>query len=414
MKILYGYGYFQSKGYPDIERWTLDYLDQLRAAGFDVEGFCLTLDPPGPCLRFKELDRLWKRGDPTLLAMYERLEERLRDFDVLINAPGVNLHPRFVEQLSVFTVFQCFDDPESSRHLSRPVAASYDLSLVGNIAEVETYRSWGVRHAYWTPLGLMSETYDPTLTEEQILNGQRDLDLFMLIDRLSKPRRERMDRMAAAFPDAHFYGKGWPRGFLPWDRQIDYLLRSRIGPNFHNSTGPINLRTFYLPACGVMQICDNKSHLGQIFELGREVVGFDTVEECIELCRYYLAHDRERREIAAAGWRRVMRDYTPEAVFADKVRVIRSARDEMRRKTGDGLPRVPANVTGSSHNDALTQPAATERRSAAAPTLSIASAQREATRTRRLAHDVAAPLTATLRLVRQGERTLRRRMKRSA
>ena len=29
------------------------------------------------------------------------------------------------------------------------------MRMVGNVAEVETYRSWGVKHAEWAPMGLM-------------------------------------------------------------------------------------------------------------------------------------------------------------------------------------------------------------------------------------------------------------------
>ena len=93
------------------------------------------------------------------------------------------------------------------------------------------------------------------------------------------------------------------------------LQRTKIGINIHNSTGPINLRTYYLPANGVMQICDNKSYLGKVFELNKEVVGFDTIDEAIELCHYYLMHDDERRKIAAAGWERVLLDYNEVAIL---------------------------------------------------------------------------------------------------
>jgi len=332
VKVLYGYPYFRSPAYVDVEQVTLQVLRTVGNAGFAMDGFCLTLDPPGPHLTFRELDARWRRGDRELLAMYERLEERLEEYDVLLNAVGINLHPEFVARLPVFTVFQCFDDPESSEMLSRPVAAAYDLCLVGNAAEVETYRSWGVKHAEWVPMGLLPGTYDPTLREEDILEGRRDVDLVMLIDRLSPPRRARMDKMAEAFPDAHFYGRGWPRGLLPVGEELPVLRRAKIGPNFHNSTGPINLRLFQLPANGVMQICDNKSHLGRVYELGSEVVGFNTVEECIDLCRYYLAHDRQRREIAANGWRRALRDYNEVAAFAWKMRLIEdyAARRESR------------------------------------------------------------------------------------
>ncbi len=321
MKVLHGYPYYRSAT-GDAEQIALRLIEVLRQHGYDVDGFCLTLNPPGPHLTFRELDRRWRRGDRELLSMYEKLEERLEGCDVLLNGSGINLHPEFVSRLKVFTVFQCFDDPESSAILSKPVAAAYDLCLVGNVAEVETYRSWGVRYAEWAPLGLLPGSYDPTLREIDILEGRRDIDLLMLIDRLSPPRRERMDKMAKAFPDGHFYGRGWPRGYLPVGQELAMLRRAKIGPNFHNSTGPINLRLFQLPANGVMQICDNRKHLGVVYELDKEVVGFETVEECIDLCRYYLAHDRERREIAAAGWRRVMRDYNEVAAFAWRMRII--------------------------------------------------------------------------------------------
>lgn len=334
LKILYGYSWFESQAYGNVEELNLAYIRQLNEAGFDVEGFCLTLDPPGPCLSFKSLDRRWRFGERKLLAMYERLEQALEGKQVFLNGPGINLHPEFVAGLPVFTVFQCFDDPENSHNLSRPVAAAYDLCLVGNIAEVETYRGWGVKAAEWSPMGLQPTIYDHTLTYQKILEGERDVDLFMMCDRLSPWRKERLDKLASAFPDGHFFGRGWPRGYLPNDQELRYLQRAKIGPNIHNSTGPINYRTFYLPANGVMQICDNRSHLAKIYELGKEAVGFDTMEECIDLCRYYLAHDEERRLIAANGWKRAITDYTETAVFCRIVSLIekRLFESEQREK----------------------------------------------------------------------------------
>lgn len=322
LKILYGYSWFVSEAYGNVRDLNEAYLARLRQCGFDVEGFCITLNPPGPCLGFKELEARWKRGDKTLLQMYKALEKALEGKDVLLNASGINLHPDFIGSLPVFTVFQCFDDPESSDLLSKPVATAYDLCLVGNIAEVETYRSWGVKNAEWVPLGLQPSIYDTTLTYEDILYGERDIDLFMMLDRDAPWRKERVEKLAQAFPGAHFYGKGWPRGYLPNDKELEYLRRAKIGPNIHNSTGPINYRTFYLPANGVMQICDNKDHLGKIYELDKEVVGFDSIEECIELCRYYLAHNEERRLIAANGWKRAVTDYNEKEVFNGVIKNI--------------------------------------------------------------------------------------------
>lgn len=322
LKVLYGYSWYESEAYGNVEQINLSYLDRLRNHGFNVDGFCLTLNPPGPCLTFRGLDALWKRGDKDLLNMYERLLNALEGKDVFINGSGINLHPEFIETLPVFSVFQCFDDPENSPNLSQPVAASYDLCLVGNIAEVGTYRQWGVKNAVWNPMGIWPEFVNPNVTFESIISGERDIDYFMMIDRLFPFRRERLDKLANAFPNAHFYGRGWPRGYLPSRLQLDYLQRTKIGPNIHNSTGPINARTFYLPANGILQVCDNKSFLGEIFEIGKEVIGFDTIEECIEICHYYREHDEERRLIAAHGWKRAMNDYTDLAVFDRAIGII--------------------------------------------------------------------------------------------
>jgi hypothetical protein len=340
VRILYGYHYFPSDAYPDTQGMTLAMIKRYIEAGFDVEGFCLTLNPPGPRLDFKGLDARWKRGDPALLKLYERLEEKLAGKDILLNSSGINLHPEFVQKLPVFTVFQCFDDPESSANLSQPVAKAYDLCLVGNIAEVDTYRTWGASQVAWIPMGLQPGFYDPTLTYEQILFGERDIDLFMMIDRTTHWRKARLDKLSEAFPDAHFYGRGWSKGYLSPEQQVQFLRQAKIGPNLHNSTGPINFRTYYLPANGVLQICDNKSHLGKIFELDKEVVGFDTVEECIDLCRYYLAHDRERREIAAAGWKRAVTEYNEIAVFRRTIEIIEAVRNSPhtdRSKNGQAI-----------------------------------------------------------------------------
>lgn len=337
LKILYGYPWYESDAYGNVQDIALAYIRKLNGAGFDVEGFCLTLDPPGPCLTFRELDSRWRRGDKNLLFMYEMLLEKLEGKDVLINAAGINLHPEFVETLPVVTIYQCFDDPENSHNLSKPVAASYDLCLVGNIAEVETYHQWGVQNAEWCPMGIWPEFINPDVTFESIITGKRDIDLFMMIDRLFPYRRSRIDCLANAFPNGHFYGRGWSRGYLPSRLQLDYLQRSKIGPNIHNSTGPINARTFYLPANGVLQICDNKSHLGKIFELGKEVIGFDNIRECIDLCRYYLAHDEARRIVAANGWQRAVTDYNELAVFSRVVKLITEL-DSARKSVHNSPP----------------------------------------------------------------------------
>jgi hypothetical protein len=335
MRILLGHIDYEHP--TSIRDWYESWLARLRSHGIGVDGFCLTFDRRKPNLLWPELDARWRRGDRELLSMYERLTRRLEDYDVFVNFNGINLHPDFVPQLPTFNVYGCFDDPESSEVLSRPVAAAYDLAMVGNVAEVETYRSWGVREARFWPLGFRADDYDPALTREQILSGARDVDVALTCERVTEWRRERVDEFAAAFPNGAYYGKGWPNGFLPEEQRVPLYQRTKIGINIHNSTGPINFRTYILPANGVMQVCDNKSHLGQIFALGEEAAGFDTIEEAIDLCRYYLAHEEERRRVAAAGWERALRDYNEVAVFRLMMGYVEQLRAPARESVSSPL-----------------------------------------------------------------------------
>lgn len=366
MRILVGYYVYRHP--TDVraayERW----LGRLRDAGFDVAGISVSLDPDGPRLDWPRIEERWRRGDRELLGLYERLARRAEDFDVFLNYNGTSLHPDFVRELPTYNVYACFDDPESSDVMSRPVAAAYDLSMVGNVAEVENYRRWGVADARFWPLGFRAEDFDPTLTRERILSGRREVDVTLLCERKSGFRHRRLDAFVAAFPDGRYFGPGWPSGFLPEAERVPLYQRTKIGPNFHNSTGPINFRTYALPANGVLQVCDNRSHLGRIFRLGEEVVGFDDVSEAIELCRHYLAHDDERRRIAAAGWERAVRDYNETAVFQRLVDAV-----------GENL--AARSAAGAVGTDALT----------------LLAGRRRATRWRRLRHHAAAALRSTAR-----------------
>jgi len=322
MRILIGYSYYHS--FIDVSVTINSWARRLKKAGFDVETFPLTLNPPGHPLWWKQLDLRWQLGDKELLYHYHQLGEKLVDFDVFLNLNGINIHPDFVQKLNTFNVYACFDDPESSERLSKPVASAYDLCLVGNIAEVQTYKSWGCQNVSFWPAGFRADEFKTTLTEEEILTKERFIDITMLCEKkFYIDRIKRLDTYAHAFPQGQYFGNGWPNGVLDESKKIPLYQNTKIGPNFHNSTGPINYRVWTLPANGVMQLCDNKSHLGEIFKLGEEVVGFDTVDEAIELTHYFLNHEDERRKIALAGWKRTIIDYNEIAVFRKAVDIIK-------------------------------------------------------------------------------------------
>lgn len=99
-----------------------------------------------------------------------------------------------------------------------------------------------------------------------------------------------------------------------WGVEMFRILRdSRIAINHHIGIAQEyanNMRLFEATGVGTMLLTDDKVNLGEMFEIGREVVTYKTREECFEKIQYYLSHDRERQAIAQAGQRRTLSDHT--------------------------------------------------------------------------------------------------------
>ncbi len=69
-------------------------------------------------------------------------------------------------------------------------------------------------------------------------------------------------------------------------------------------------RNFEIPGCGGFMLTGAAENLADYFVDGREAAFFSSPEELIEKARHYLAHEDERAEIAAAGYRRCRREHT--------------------------------------------------------------------------------------------------------
>lgn len=330
MKILLGYSYYRSS--VDVKNRIEEWLARMRQKGIKIDPFCLTVDPPNDPVYWPRLDIYWKLGDRKLLTLYENLLKKVADYDVFINFNGINLHPEFVNKLPIYSIYSCFDDPESSTLLSQPVAWAYDLCMVGNIAEVDKYFQWGAKKAFYWPIGFKDTDYDPSLQISDLSGKNRPVDVFFLGEKINEWRKDRLEEYASHFPKGAFYGRGWSSGFLPESKRLPLMKKSKIGINMHNSTGPVNLRTFYLPANGVMQVCDNKDNLSKIFKLGKEVVGYDSVSEAVEKTKYYLAHEKEREQIAINGWGRAIDEYNELSVFNLLIRTIKKDKNYTKRR----------------------------------------------------------------------------------
>jgi spore maturation protein CgeB len=103
------------------------------------------------------------------------------------------------------------------------------------------------------------------------------------------------------------------------------LARSRITLNRHINVAENNannMRLYEATGVGSMLITDRKDNLGELFEVGKEVVAYSSPEEAAELIRYYLAHPAEADTIARAGQARTLRDHTYKQRMAELLPIL--------------------------------------------------------------------------------------------
>jgi glycosyltransferase involved in cell wall biosynthesis len=277
---------------------------------------------------FPKLDRLWRKRDPALMRLYDALGTAIDACDVFIHYNGALVHPEFLQQFSKLTIYHCADDPDASAVISRPVASHYDICAISNPACIEMYKSWGCPNTCFWPLGSFSYDDDGIGAGILLPYSERDVPLVFIGSKLGVPslrilgkylglyrKKSLMVRLERSFPELVAYGGGWPRGRIE-DAEIPRLYQqSRIGFNLHNTLGPINGRLYDLAAFGVCQICDNKATLSLVFDEGSEIVGFESIDDCVELIRYYLAHPIEAERIGRAARARFLRDYSTTAIW---------------------------------------------------------------------------------------------------
>ena len=99
------------------------------------------------------------------------------------------------------------------------------------------------------------------------------------------------------------------------------LRDSRVALNTHidiSTHSASNMRLFEATGVGACLLTDWKENLGDLFEPDAEVVAYRDAEECVEKAKYLLAHESRRRDIAAAGQRRTLREHT----FASRAALV--------------------------------------------------------------------------------------------
>jgi SAM-dependent methyltransferase len=213
-----------------------------------------------------------------------------------------------------------------------------DTDLAGLDIVFTSFPHWPARlrqsgcAAYYQPLAFEPRVLDLPPTESE----RHSITFVGGISPAHPAGTELLGSLAAALPIA-IYGYGAET--LPadsrirgrhlgeaWGEKMFGLLRaSAITVNRHIAVAESdanNMRLYEATGCGALLITDHKNNLGELFEIGKEIVAYRTPEECVALCRYYLGHPDEAAAIARAGQARTLRDHTYARRMRDTAEIL--------------------------------------------------------------------------------------------
>ena len=103
--------------------------------------------------------------------------------------------------------------------------------------------------------------------------------------------------------------------YIPFEDMVRIFSESKINLNLCGSYASaaikqIKAHIYEITMSGGFLLTEYAPHIEDYFEIGKEIVVFDGVEDAVQKIEYYLNHDDERKEIAKAGYERALRDHT--------------------------------------------------------------------------------------------------------
>ncbi|MFH1181011.1 MAG: glycosyltransferase [bacterium] len=177
-------------------------------------------------------------------------------------------------------------------------------------------------------------------------------------------RRKKIEQLKKIGIKVNCWGYGWPAGVVDFKEMLRIIYQSKINLNFTECSGTLTKRlasiflrragernrkifvnnpkgwsnnvksfcgsfrpqikgrNFEIPACRSFLLTEYADNLKDYYDIGREIACFDGIKDCAKKIGYYLARDKEREEIAKAGYERTIRDHTYEKRFNEIFKAI--------------------------------------------------------------------------------------------
>jgi spore maturation protein CgeB len=215
------------------------------------------------------------------------------------------------------------------------IAPHYDFFFTIQRGEfIDRLAKAGVRNAHYLPMAAF-----PDIHRNEHLSGE-ELDYYGSdISFLGAGYYNRRHFFKGLLDfDFKIWGNEWPHDSyltkylqrngerIETDDAVKVFNASKININLHSSThhrgiNPfgdfVNPRTFEIASCGGFQLVDRREEIGDLFEVGKEIILFDDIDDLRNKISHYLKHPDDRRRIAEKARQKIMKEHTYEHRMQD-------------------------------------------------------------------------------------------------
>lgn len=122
------------------------------------------------------------------------------------------------------------------------------------------------------------------------------------------------------------FGYGWPNGPVTSEKMFEIIRRSRVTLNFSDGSKrwhgfkritekQLKARIFEVPGAGGCLLTEHTPDLKNYYNLGQEILSFDSVDHCVSAIHFLLNNPKERDRIAQLGYEKTMSVHTYDQRF---------------------------------------------------------------------------------------------------
>jgi spore maturation protein CgeB len=259
-----------------------------------------------------------------------KILERLPYIDFVITCtPGLKVYMESLGHRSYF-VYHGFDSSIRNRIGTGIQLASDDIVFSGSLSTGPGFHRERIH--------LLEDILKADLKVSLYVNTEKQYRIMAkqflyLINRSLKAIR--LEKCIDHFPVLH-YGeekvKNYPDLILKKKLEpvfgmemYNLFANSKIVLNNHlGATGNYagNMRLFEATGVGSCLLTDYKINNADLFIPGKEIIVYDSINDCIEKARWLLEHDDERKKIALAGQLRTLSSHTVEMRCREIIEII--------------------------------------------------------------------------------------------